>query len=74
VTIVIVVPNIGIIGFMTTSASESNNTDSSGQNLTVNWMDVYGLGIYSAADTTNNNNNSLYLSTHNGLFKKRYRC
>lgn len=71
VAIAIAVASIGIIGFMTTSASESNNNNgeiTSGQNLTGNWMDVHGIGIYSA--DTDNNNNSLYLATHNGLFKK----
>ncbi len=69
VAIAIAVVSIGIIGFMTTSASENNNTNSSSQNLTGNWMDVHGVGISSTADT-NDNNNSLYLATHNGLFKK----
>ncbi|HSA74915.1 MAG TPA: hypothetical protein VLE21_01875 [Candidatus Nitrosocosmicus sp.] len=70
VAIAIAVASIGIIGFMTTSASENNNNGeiSSGQNLTGNWMDVHGIGIYST--DTSNNNNSLYLATHNGLFKK----
>jgi hypothetical protein len=69
VAIAIAVASIGIIGFMTTSASENNNNfNSSSQNLTGNWMDVHGVGISSAE--TNNNKNSLYLATHNGLFKK----
>jgi photosystem II stability/assembly factor-like uncharacterized protein len=56
---------------MTTSASESNNNieTSSSQNLTGNWMDVHGVGISSTAGA-NDNKNSLYLATHNGLFKK----
>lgn len=69
VAIAIAVASIGIIGFMTTSASENNNTNSSSQNLTGNWMDVHGVGVSSTAET-NDNKNSLYLATHNGLFKK----
>jgi hypothetical protein len=69
VAMVIVVASIGIIGFMTTSAIENNNTNSSSQNLTGDWMDVHGIGTYSADDASNHNN-SLYLATHNGLFKK----
>ena len=73
VAIAIAVASIGIIGFMTTSASENNNNNNNeislGQNLTGNWMDIHGVGIYSTEDTSNNNN-SLYLATHNGLFKK----
>ena len=70
--IAIVVASIGIIGFMTTSASENNgnNDISSSQNFTGKWMDVHCVGIYSTEDSSNNNNNLLYLATHNGLFKK----
>lgn len=66
VAIAIAVASIGIIGFMTTTASLNNI--SSSQNLTGNWMDVHGVGIYSTE--IGNDNNSLYLATHNGLFKK----
>lgn len=58
---------IGITGFMTTSSSENSNNIST-QNLTGNWMDVHGVGIYSTE--LDDNNNSLFLATHNGLFKK----
>ncbi len=68
VAITIAVVSIGIIGFMTTSATENSNNTSSSQNLTGNWMDVHGVGIYSTE--IGDNNNSLYLATHNGLFKK----
>ena len=58
--------SIGLIGFMTTSASQNNNiNNSSSQNLTGNWMDVHGVGIYPSQD-----GGSIYLATHNGLFKK----
>jgi hypothetical protein len=68
VAITIAVVSIGITGFMTTSASENSNNISSSQNLTGNWMDVHGVGIYST--DIGDNTNSLYLATHNGLFKK----
>lgn len=66
--VVVLTASIGIIGFMTTSASESNNDTSSRQNLTGNWMDVHGVGIYSSQ--IGDNSNSLYLATHDGLFRK----
>ena len=69
VAIAIAVASIGIIGFMTTSTSENNIPNSSSQNLTGNWMDVHGVGVSSTAETIDNKN-SLYLATHNGLFKK----
>ncbi|MDF0679797.1 MAG: hypothetical protein P0116_02405 [Candidatus Nitrosocosmicus sp.] len=58
--------SIGLIGFMTTSASQNN--DSVSQNLTGNWMDVHGVGIYSSDKA--DNNDALYLATHIGLFQK----
>jgi len=58
--------SIGLIGFMTTSASQNNNINNSlSQNLAGNWMDVHGVGIYPSQE-----GGSIYLATHNGLFKK----
>jgi photosystem II stability/assembly factor-like uncharacterized protein len=68
--IAIAVVSIGIIGFMTTSASENDiNNNSLSQNLTGNWMDIHGVAVSASAEN-GNNNDSLYLATHNGLFKK----
>lgn len=68
VAIAIAVVSIGLIGFMNTPSSEKIIDNSLSQNLTGNWMDVHGVGTSSFDDS--NNNNSLYLATHNGLFKK----
>jgi photosystem II stability/assembly factor-like uncharacterized protein len=57
---------ITTIGYLTTSMNQQANT--LGQNLTGNWMDIHGLGIVPLDN--GNSNNSLYLATHNGLFKK----
>ena len=35
------------------------------QNVTGKWMDIHGVGVFTAEK-----HNSLYLATHNGLFKK----
>jgi len=48
---------------MTTSASNDNSRN---QNITGNWMDIHGIGMF----PTGKDNASLYLATHNGLFKK----
>lgn len=69
VFIAITVVSIGLIGFMTTPSSENIIDNSLTQNLTGNWMDVHGVGI-STSDNDENSNDSLYLATHNGLFKK----
>ncbi|MDQ3084347.1 MAG: hypothetical protein M3Q77_05970 [Thermoproteota archaeon] len=56
---------IGIIGFMSTSVS--NNDIPTSQNITGNWMDIHGIGMY---PSDNGKDSSLYLATHNGLFIK----
>jgi len=49
-------PNKEAIG----TSQESGN-----QNVTGKWMDIHGVGVFTAGK-----DNSLYLATHNGLFKK----
>ena len=55
-----------IVGIMTSSATDNNNISTSSQNILGDWMDIHGIGIIS----TGMNNDSLYVATHNGLFKK----
>jgi photosystem II stability/assembly factor-like uncharacterized protein len=69
VVIAIAVASIGILGFVTNPSSENVIDSSLSQNLTGNWLDLHGLGI-STLSNGGNINNSLYLATHNGLFKK----
>ena len=66
-----IVIGLAIIGFIIFEITlESKRPNHSVENLTGNWMDVHGVGIYSAEDASDNNNNSLYLATHHGLYKK----
>lgn len=54
---------IGIIGSSTLSSQ--NNVGDSNSKLVGSWMDIHGVGMFlSGTDDT------LYLATHNGLFKK----
>ncbi len=67
--IAILAMGMGIGGYMTT-ASSSNDAVGTGQengyqNVTGKWMDIHGVGVF-----TTGNDSSLYLATHNGLFKK----
>nr|MBA3750593.1 hypothetical protein [Nitrosopumilus sp.] len=66
-TIVIIVIvfsiGVGIVGFTSTSA---NNNNSKNQNITENWMDIHGIGMFPIGE----DDGSLYLATHDGLFKK----
>jgi hypothetical protein len=59
--------SLGIIGFTTqsTQSVSQNSNNSLSQNLTGNWMDVHGVEIYPSQE-----GDSIYLATHNGLFKK----
>ncbi|MDF0682510.1 MAG: hypothetical protein P0116_16250 [Candidatus Nitrosocosmicus sp.] len=58
--------SIGLVVSIVSLDSKSVNPIS--QNITGNWMDVHGIGMFPA--NKNNNDGSLYLATHNGLFKK----
>jgi photosystem II stability/assembly factor-like uncharacterized protein len=68
VAIAVAVVSIGLIGFLTAPSSENIIDNSLNQNLTGNWMDIHGVGISEFDES--NSNYSLYLATHNGLFKK----
>ncbi len=47
---------------------ESSSTDKS--NLLGDWHDIHGVGIFNT-DSNTNNDNSIYLATHNGLYNKK---
>jgi hypothetical protein len=54
--------------FISSNANlESTLTDKS--NLLGYWHDIHGVGIFNT--DTSNNDNSLYLATHNGLYNKK---
>lgn len=59
---------LAIIGFIIFEITlENKRLDLSGQNLAGNWMDVHGTRLYTSEKS---NDNSLYLATHHGLYKK----
>lgn len=59
---------LAIIGFIIFEITlENKRLDLSGQNLAGNWMDVHGIRLYTSEKS---NDNSLYLATHHGLYKK----
>ncbi|HJT83520.1 MAG TPA: hypothetical protein VJ697_03470, partial [Nitrososphaeraceae archaeon] len=35
------------------------------------WHDIHGVGLFNAEGSNNNNDNSVYLATHNGLYNKK---
>ncbi len=61
---------VGVGAYITTASSPNKEAvgtgqESGNQNVTGKWMDVHGVGVFTAGK-----DNSLYLATHNGLFKK----
>jgi photosystem II stability/assembly factor-like uncharacterized protein len=56
--------------FMSSNANldESSSTDKS--NLLGDWHDIHGIGLFNA-EGSNNDDNSIYLATHNGLYNKK---
>ena len=54
---------IAYFGILPTN--NDNNDNSSTSSLTGGWMDVHGVGVFLSGS-----DDSLYLATHNGLFKK----
>jgi photosystem II stability/assembly factor-like uncharacterized protein len=64
---------IGAVGHAATTSSSSlnssetivGNQNNSIQNFTGKWMDIHGVGVFPTGK-----DGSLYLATHNGLFKK----
>src|SRR5215217_5242283 len=48
---------------------ELSSTDKS--NILGDWHDIHGIGIFNTADGSSNDDNSIYLATHNGLYNKK---
>lgn len=65
ISAVIITVGVGIIGFFSNLTTNDNFNN---QNLFGNWMDVHGLGFIPAE--TVNGSGTIYIATHNGLFKK----
>ena len=68
--IAILAMGVGIGGYMTAASFSSNdaigtNQENGNPTVTGKWTDVHGVGVF-----TTGNDSSLYLATHNGLFKK----
>ncbi len=60
---------VGIGAYMATASSSNDavgtSQENGDQNATGKWMDIHGVGVFTTGE-----DNSLYLATHNGLFKK----
>ncbi len=69
VVMAILAMGVGIGGYMATTSQNKEavgtGQESGNQNARGKWMDVHGVGVF-----TTGKDSSLYLATHNGLFKK----
>ncbi|HYO06188.1 MAG TPA: hypothetical protein VER14_04320 [Phototrophicaceae bacterium] len=67
--IAILAMGVGIWVYVTAASSSNDaigtNQENGNPTVTGKWMDVHGVGVF-----TTGNDSSLYLATHNGLFKK----
>jgi hypothetical protein len=53
--------------------SSNTNLDSSSDrsNLLGDWHDIHGVGLFTTEGSNNDEDNSIYLATHNGLYNKK---
>ena len=68
IVIFILIVSAGLLVFvMNPSNNNVTNTSSKNQSMIGNWMDIHGIGIF---PKEKDNGNSLFIATHNGLYKK----
>ena len=55
--------------FVSSNAILESSSDKS--NILGDWHDIHGVGLFNTDDSSNDNDNSIYLATHNGLYNKK---
>ena len=70
ITLLVVVSGI-IIGYSYFGTTNSNLVYSSDRsNLLGDWHDIHGVGLFTTKGSSNDEDNSIYLATNNGLYSK----
>jgi hypothetical protein len=70
ITLLVVVGGI-IIGYSYFGTTNSNLVYSSDRsNLLGDWHDIHGVGLFTTKGSSNDEDNSIYLATNNGLYSK----
>ena len=70
ITLLVVVGGI-IIGYSYFGTTNSNLIYSSDRsNLLGDWHDIHGVGLFTTKGSSNDEDNSIYLATNNGLYSK----
>ena len=69
IVIFILIIGAGLLVFVMNPSNNNTvtNTGSKNQSMIGNWMDIHGIGIF---PKEKDNGNSLFIATHNGLYKK----
>jgi hypothetical protein len=55
--------------FVSSNANLESSSDRS--NLLGDWHDIHGVGLFDTKGSSNDENNSIYIATHNGLYNKK---
>ena len=55
--------------FVSSNANLVSSSDRS--NLLGDWHDIHGVGLFNTEGSSNDENNSIYIATHNGLYNKK---
>ena len=74
--IAVLIAIVGIaIGYPYFISSNANVDEASSSidksNLLGDWHDIHGVGLFNVGGSNNNDDNSIYLATHNGLYSKK---
>ena len=57
--------------FISSNANLDESSSVNKSNILGDWHDIHGIGIFNTEGSNNNNDNSIYLATHNGLYNKK---
>ena len=71
--IVVLIAITGVVISYPYFVSSNANLESSSDrpNLLGDWHDIHGVGLFNTEGSSNDDDNSIYLATHNGLYNKK---
>ena len=71
ITVLIAIVGVAAISypyFVPSNANLESSSDKS--NMLEDWHDIHGVGLFNTEGSSNDDDNSIYLATHNGLYNK----
>ena len=69
ITALIAIAGIAAISYPYFASSNANLESSDKSNILGDWHDIHGVGLFNTE--SNDENNSIYIATHNGLYNKK---